>query len=261
MSTQYDLQKFGEEFEKYVRPKYFPLAVKLLEKEEDIPEEAIRPKRDLGDRLSLCQAYGMSRRGGEVIAMLKEDMWCPEPIICYGLVEPPGYFLEGHMNLTREGGQYLKDLEAAKNYANSLPRFEVGKYIGVVSSPIMKARFNPDLIMVYCNSAQITQLVSAAAYKAGCGITSTISGGVCIRSVVPPMKTKEYQISVPCNGDRRWGLAQDGDLIFTIPKEKMEDLIEGLRRTAGRYPVNFVVKPEHELPPGYMHTLEVLGLD
>ena len=45
--------------------------------------------------------------------MLKEDMWCPEPIICYGLVEPPSYFLEGHMNLTEEEGKYVKNIEAA----------------------------------------------------------------------------------------------------------------------------------------------------
>jgi len=262
MSAQYDLQRFGDEFDKYVRPKYFPLAVKLLEKEEDIPKEAIRPKRDSGKRLSLCQAYGISRRGGEVIAMLKEDMWCPEPIICYGLVEPPSYFLDGHMHFSKKKGQFLKDLEAARTYANSLPRFELGKYIGVVSAPIKVAKFCPDLILVYCNSAQITKLVYSAGYKSGHGIThGNVYGGACIRSVVPAIKTKQYQFALPCGGDRVWGLAQDDELIFTIPKEKMEDLIEELRGTVGRYPVNFAVKPEHELHEGYMRTLEILGLD
>lgn len=261
MAIQYDLQKFGEELEKYVRPNCFPLAVKLLQKEEDIPKEALRPKKDRGERLSLCQAYGISRRGGEVIAMLKEDMWCPEPIICYGLVEPPSYFLDGHMHFSGEGVQFLKDLEAARTYANFLPRFEVGKYIGVVSAPIMKAKFYPDLILIYCNSAQITKLVYSAGYKSGHGITpGNVYGGACIRSVVPAIKTKQYQFALPCGGDRVWGLAQNDELIFAIPGEKMGDLVEGLEATVGRYPVNFAVKPRHELHVGYMRTLEILGL-
>ena len=39
MSTQNDLRKFGEEFERYVRPKYFPLAVKLLERKKIFQKE------------------------------------------------------------------------------------------------------------------------------------------------------------------------------------------------------------------------------
>lgn len=261
MLSQSDFLEFREGFENYVRPKYYPLAVKLLRDEEEIPDESIRPKTDLGCRLSLCQAYGMSRRGGEIISLLKEDMWCPEPIICYGLVKPPDYFLKGHMNFNEENEvQYLKNLEAAEKNAASLPRFEVGKYVGVVSAPMMGASFIPDLILVYCNSAQITQLVSAAAYSSGQPITSSIGGGACIRSVVPAVRSGEFQISVPCGGDRRWGLAQDDDMIFSIPAGKMKVLLEGLKEIGPRYPVNFVVRPSHELPPGHLHTLEILGL-
>jgi uncharacterized protein (DUF169 family) len=261
MFNQSEFVEFRADFEKYVRPKYYPLAVKLLKEEKEIPDESIRPKADLECRLSVCQAYGISRRRGDVISMLKEDMWCPEPIICYGLVKPPDYFLKGHMNLN-EGyeGQYLKNLEAAERYAASLPRFEAGKYIGVVSAPMMRASFIPDLILVYCNSAQITQLVSAVAYSSGQPIASTIGGGACIRSVVPAIKSREFQISVPCGGDRRWGLTQDDDMIFSIPKEKMKVLLEGLKGIGHRDPVDFVVRPTHELPPGYFHTLEILGL-
>lgn len=115
--------------------------------------------------------------------------------------------------------------------------------------------------MIHCNSAQITQLFMSAGYQTGYGITTTISGGACIRSVVPSKKTKEYQITVPCGGDRKWGLAQDDELIFTIPQEKMEDLLEGLRANVKRYPVRSVMRPGHELPFRYVRAREILGLD
>ena len=43
----------------------------MLEKEEDIPEGAFRPKRDKGIHLAQCQAFAMSRRDGITVAMLK----------------------------------------------------------------------------------------------------------------------------------------------------------------------------------------------
>jgi uncharacterized protein (DUF169 family) len=87
---------FGEELEGRLRLKTFPVAMKLLENESDIPEGAIRPLKHFGHHLSLCQAFQLSRREGQAMAMLKEDMWCFEPVIGYGLAEPPEYFIQGH---------------------------------------------------------------------------------------------------------------------------------------------------------------------
>ena len=66
-------QKYGEELERLLKLKTFPFAVKLLEKEEDIPEGAVRPKKDLGHHLALCQGFSLSRRDGQIVAMMKED--------------------------------------------------------------------------------------------------------------------------------------------------------------------------------------------
>ena len=56
------LREQGDELDRLLRLKTFPIAVKLLEKEADIPAEAIRPKRDLGRQIFLCQAFAMARR-------------------------------------------------------------------------------------------------------------------------------------------------------------------------------------------------------
>lgn len=121
---------YGEELETRIRTKTFPLAIKLLEREEDIPEGAQRPLRDFGHHLSLCQSYQLSRREGTEVA----DMWCFEPVVGYGLMEPPAYFLEGHNRYS----PYPRDvatLEAGRHYAVQFPKLEVGKYVGVVAAP------------------------------------------------------------------------------------------------------------------------------
>ncbi|MCD6297993.1 MAG: DUF169 domain-containing protein [Deltaproteobacteria bacterium] len=56
------LNEYGEELERRIHLKTFPIAIKLLEKESDIPEDAERPLRDFGCRMTLCQGYALSRR-------------------------------------------------------------------------------------------------------------------------------------------------------------------------------------------------------
>jgi len=102
--------EYREELERRIHLPTFPLAIKLLEKETDIPEGAERPLRDFGYRMTLCQGYALSRKESKLIAMFKEDMWCFEPIVGYGWVEPPQSFLKGHNRFPQD----VKDLKAGE---------------------------------------------------------------------------------------------------------------------------------------------------
>ena len=48
MTTIKDFNEYGELLQKTLRMNTSPLAVKMLERESDIPEGAYRPKRDDG---------------------------------------------------------------------------------------------------------------------------------------------------------------------------------------------------------------------
>jgi uncharacterized protein (DUF169 family) len=89
MPTIKEYNFYGEVLENKLKLRSFPIAVKMLENEEDIPVSAFRPKKDKGMHFAQCQAFAMSRRDGITVAMLKEDNWCFAPLIAYGLVEKP----------------------------------------------------------------------------------------------------------------------------------------------------------------------------
>lgn len=268
--------KYGEEFERRLRLRTFPLAVKLLEREEDIPEGTQRPMRDFGYHMSLCQAFSRSRLVGTniygsttegmspaspAIAMMKEDMWCPEPVIGYGLAEPPQYFLEGHL---RFPGTH-RTLEFGKAWSQAFPRLEVGKYIGVISAPLITTNFEPDLVVIYCDSAQISLLITAAHWKDGqvdfpCRLNPS---GACVRAVVPVMQEGTFQVALPCWGDRTRAMAQDYELIFSVPTDKLQDLLLGLKafeETGRKMPVQASVWPEHEMPDSYVKLRGIMGM-
>ena len=51
------------------------IAVRMLRDESEIPANAVRPLRDTGHHLSMCQAFSLARRQGQTIAMLHQDNW------------------------------------------------------------------------------------------------------------------------------------------------------------------------------------------
>ena len=254
--------EYGEELEKRLRLQTYPIAVTLLEKESNIPEGVKRPVRDFGYHISLCQALAMSRREGTMLAMLKEDMWCFEPVLGYGLAEPPEYFLEGHNRYPLD----VMTLEAGANYAREFPCLEVGKYIGVMSAPLTTTPLEPDVVMLYCNSAQLSLLLLARECKEGFNLKCNMSSHAsCVYAIVFAIQSGECQVAVPCRGDRYAGLAGDDEMVFSAPKEKLEDLIAGLRYVHevgySRLPRGYEMKPEWTLPGSYKKAGKMLGMD
>ena len=249
--------EMGLKLEQQLRLNTHPLAIKMLESPDDIPEEAVRPLKNFGKCLSTCQAFALSRRFGETVAQLFEDMWCPEPVIGFGLAEPPEYFFEGKTRYPVG----VKSLEAGANWAREFPRFEVGKYVGVVSAPLTTASFEPDVAIVYCDSAQLLRLLLGLAYEDGRDINTVLGGhSACVYAVVPSMLKGVCQASVPCRGDRGYAGTQDYEMIFSIPRDQIERVIEGMDQPGtSSAPTRFSMNPEYMLSEGYAEIAKLMG--
>ena len=260
MTKLSDLHNYGEEIDRRVRLQTFPLAVKLLEKESDIPEGAQRPLRDLGYRLATCQGFAKSRREGTTVAMLKEDMLCFEPVVGYGIEKPPQYFLDGYNRYPHD----VETLEAGSHYAQEFPRLEYGKYIGVVSAPLTKANFEPDLVMIYCNTEQLSLLLLGRECKDGYHLNCNLSShAACVYSVVPVMQNGDCCVAVPCRGDRYHAMAKDFELVFTVFKGKLEELLNGFKyveKDGSKLPRGYDLNPYYPMRESYAKISEMLGM-
>lgn len=261
MTTLDEFNGYGEEIQQRLYLRTFPIAVKLLEKIEDIPEAATRPKKDIGCHFALCQGFAMSRREGATVAFLKEDHWCYVPVVALGHAESPEFVLEGNIDYPDR----MASLEAAKHIAKNADHLEYEKYVGIVSAPLKSATFEPDLVIIYCNSAQLRSLLSGMRYKDGYVVKSKLEpGGACVHSTVPVINTGECNVVVPCMGDRAVGLAQDDEMIFSVPKGKIEDLMLGLRHfdEAGvGFPIKFKMQPDYPIWPSYRKIGRMIGMD
>lgn len=252
--------QYGDELEKRMRLRTFPLAVKMLEKEGDIPEGAKRPLRDFGYHTKTCQDFTMSRLEGMTVAATFEDSYCPEAVIGYGLAEPPQVFFDGYQRFP----QTVESPEAGSIWAHEFPKLELGKYIGVVSAPLTTANFEPDVVILYVDSAQLRILLLAVASTEGHELTCPVSAkGACVFSVVPPLQTGNFQVTIPCPGDSRYAAAQRDDIIFSFPMEKAEQLMTSLRYLEGwgyKLPFRHIMNPEAAHPGNYTEMAHMMGM-
>jgi len=153
-------------------------------------------------------------------------------VVGYGIAESPQYFLEGYNRFPED----VATLEAGRNYAHDFPRLPVGRYIGIMAAPLPVTKFEPDLVLIYCDSAQLSLLLLGREYKNGHYLKCSLSShAACVYSVVPAIQTGECCVAVPCRGDHYEAMAADDEMIFSVPHAKLEDLMLGLRylETAG----------------------------
>jgi MtaA/CmuA family methyltransferase len=247
-----DVKTADRELQTYLRPQTFPVAIRMLKTGEPIPEKARRPARDFKKLSMNCQVIDMARRYGWMIALTREDHICSLGIAALGFEKPTHL----HSSGTLCEGMYTETKEAGRRSEAASDRLPVGEYSTLLVAPLDRATFEPHLVCVYGNPAQVMRLVQGSLWKRGGKLASGFSGRiVCSDIIVTTMLTGEPQVVMPCSGDRIFGQTQDHEMAFTIPWDRMEEVVEGLRGTHGggiRYPITQFMEYEAKLPPKYM---------
>ncbi len=257
-----ELKQLDEVLTKYVKLTSYPVAIKIIESEEEVPPRAKRPKRDFGHRITTCMAYNIARKYGWVIATFADDLDCIPGLFVVGMAEMPEYYLEGHACVNF----YTKTLEAGKRTEAETPRLPVNTKRGLLFAPLFRCTFEPDLILIYGNGAQVNLLIAAALYHRGGRLHSTASGRLdCSDIIVQTLRDDECKFVIPCNGDRIFSMIDDHEIAFTIPKRRIPDIIEALPalyKNGVRYPVPKAipqVKPVY--PESYNKMIPMIGRD
>lgn len=264
MTTNNLYNAYGKYLETSVQLRTAPIAIKFLERAEDTPPNAIRPFRDKGMHLAVCQAFAMARRQRQTLAMFKDDHWCWAPLVGYGLVR----CAEGDPDFS-ELSRYMmmEDPEAGrKHLASILPRLEFGKYAGFVCGPLGMIEFEPDLALIYSNTAQLRHMLLAVKYKSGALLASDFDPiDSCVYSVVPAMQGAAYRITVPDPGEYERALAGEDEIIFSVRRDKLQELIEGLKHfeESGRGYAKFMPQMTSDFPqpPFYIELFKLWGLN
>jgi uncharacterized protein (DUF169 family) len=210
MTTLREFNRYGEELENKVHLRTAPVAVKMLKSEKDIPEGAIRPWRDRKQHIAQCQAFALTRRQRQTIAMLEEDNWCFAPIIAYSLEEKP----------------QDPELQLFLDF----PRFPKGKYIGIVSAPLRTTKFKPDVVIIYSNTTQLRNMLAPFNFGNNKNLVDcSLFLPSCAYQVVPVMESGRYMVTLPDPGDYMRALAAEDEIILSVPASRMDEFMQGVK--------------------------------
>jgi uncharacterized protein (DUF169 family) len=212
--------QLGKQLRAFINPTTFPVAVKLLEEESQIPTGTRRPLRDLRVRMAPCQGSAMARRYGWTIGFGKEDVGCAIAAHTYGwerLTDERGA-IDFHTWMN-----YASDEKAAGEMMAGYRRLELGENPAVIYSPLERTKIEPHVVLIYVNSAQMMRLIHGFTHRHGKPIESSFSGRAasCTEGVIGAFLDNTPKVVVPGNGDRIWGGCQDHEMVMAVPAAKL----------------------------------------
>lgn len=246
-----DAKALDQAIQKHIRPDTFPVGIKIVRDAAQLPAKYKRPGRDFGERITICQAVAYARRYGWTVAMNGEDLSCPIAQVAFGYKPALDYYTDGNLVC----GMYTEDFASAKKTEADVPKLTAAESGYYVAFPLERAPFNPDVVVVYANSAQVMRLVAGMQYKRGGSIASTFSSRAdCADIAIRTLRTGQPQVILPCYGDRVFAQTQDHEMAFSFPFADAAELVAGLNGThAGgvRYPVPQFLKYTAEFPATY----------
>jgi uncharacterized protein (DUF169 family) len=250
MTTLKEFNTIGKDLEDLVVLRTSPLAIKMLKSESDIPAGAVRPRRDRNHHLAQCQAFSMSRRQGDTIAMLKEDNWCWGALFAYGLIDP----------------KIADRFPALVNDMKVLPLIEYGKYVGIVSAPLKTANFVPDIVLMYVNPGQLRFMLHVLSFVGEGNVDAKIYPVASCALAVVPALAGEYCITLPDPGEYGRAMATEDEIIYSLPAAKMELLMSQIksfeeRKMGYRHDAFFEFPADFPRPEFYKELFKECGLD
>ncbi|EFK09665.1 dephospho-CoA kinase [delta proteobacterium NaphS2] len=230
-------QKLVRRMEILLRLRSFPVAMKMLEKKEQLQEVPFLRRPE--NKVSMCQLINLVRNFDWTVGADAEDFRLPTCSSILGLNELPSCHSDG----TFRSIVWVQTKEDGKRFEAAIPRIPFGKYEAVAMAPLVYDPFEPDIVLIYGNPAQMILLINALQFEDYEVMDFHCVGeSSCSDAIGRCYLTDKPQLSIPCYGERRYGHAQDDELVMALPANYMEKALRGLEvlyRRGVRYPISF----------------------
>lgn len=212
-----------------------PVGVSLLSGEEADEVKAVRPGRDLGRKITYCQAFSAAGRMGLPVLVTGRDEGCIMVLQAFGMgrFEPIDKVPESQCAMG-----WVKDVETAWKFVGQQAEDAVpfGDYAGLLAAPLENMQVPPDVVIVYGTPAQVVRLVQGYSYSTGEAIDSKFQGfaGTCVAGVLRTRRLNKPQVLLPGFGDRALARVEDHEMAFSFTLEHMDALLEGIEEVGRR---------------------------
>lgn len=237
MEKKTDWKKIVRRMEQLLRLKSFPVAFKMLKQKTELDDIAF--VRRPNDKATLCQLITRVRNFDWTVGATLDDFQLPACPSILGFMDLP----ETHKDGTFRSIVWVATKEDGRKFEAAIPRLPLHAYEAVVMAPLAYDPFEPDIVLIYANPAQIMFLINAIQFRHYEAMEFFCVGeSSCSDAIARCYNTGKPSMSIPCYGERRYGHAQDDELVMAIPAGMMEKTLQGLEalyRRGVRYPISY----------------------
>jgi dephospho-CoA kinase len=256
LEKQRDWEKIVRRLEQLLRLKSFPVAFKMLEDPRGL--DTIPFLRRMDKKVTLCQMITLARNFDWTVGATAEDFLTPTCPSIVGLADIPEVNRDG----TFRSIVWVRTREEARKFEAAIPRLPLGKFQAVALAPLVYKPFEPDLVLIYANPAQMILLINALQFEDYEVMQFYCVGeSSCSDAVARCYLTGKPSLTIPCYGERRYGHAQDEDLVMALPPDDLEKALRGLEvlyRRGIRYPISYA-GAEQDLGRAFPGSYQSLG--
>jgi dephospho-CoA kinase len=236
-TQQCDWEKLAQRLERLMRLKSFPVAFKMLREKTEL--NTIPFVRRPDHRVTLCQLINLARNFDWTVGADVDDFLFPSCPSIIGLADVP----QSHKDGTFRSIVWVATKEDGRKYEAAIPRLPLGEYEAVILAPLVYNPFEPDIVLIYANPAQMMLLINALQFSKYEVLQFFCVGeSSCSDAIARCFHTGKPSLSIPCYGERRYGHAQDEDLVMAVPAGLMGKALQGMEalyRRGVRYPISF----------------------
>ena len=236
-TSKVDWAGLTREMECLLRLKASPVAYKRLEKVAELEKipEVIRLDR----RASFCQVPAMVRTMGITIGATRDNFGerCAR--------------INGLAPTTEKGVAWEAKAFATTWFANvgearkqmvEYPLVPPGE--AIVLAPLAAGKFDPDVILIYGNPAQMMLLMNGLQFKDYERFQFFFIGeGACADGLAQCYTTGKPALAIPCMGERAFGAVTEDEMVMALPPGMMAKAVEGLQSLKARgigYPIIYL---------------------
>jgi uncharacterized protein (DUF169 family) len=230
--------ELGTELENTLRLKTKIIAYRRLETAEEL--DTLKNVVRIDRFFTFCQVPFMVRVNGITVGITKEDKILDRCSRLFGLKQATEKSMNAEAAMLST--TWFHSPEEALQQQKDYYRIPVGG--AVVLAPLTKQKFEPEVLLMYGNPAQIMMVL--------CGLQkvkyerfsfSFIGEGACSDSLAQCYITGKPAVSIPCYGERSMGGVSDDEMAIALPPGELERTISGLKELAKigfGYPINFI---------------------
>jgi uncharacterized protein (DUF169 family) len=232
-----DWAGLSRDMECLLRLKTSPVAYKRLEKlaELDKIPEVMRLNR----KASFCQAPALARMVGLTVGVTRDNLGerCAR---INGLA--PTTEKEVAWEAAAFAKTWFANVEESTKQMACYPLVPPGE--AVVVAPLASGKFDPDVILIYANPAQMMLMMNGLQFKDYERFQFFFIGeGACADGIAQCYTTGKPALAIPCMGERAFGSVTEDEMVMALPPAKMKKAVEGLQSLKARgisYPIKYL---------------------